>query len=62
VNVELLEKAFFIALDAAYQSHNGHWDMTGQGGRGCPECIRASELRNKARELYVQATKKGEEK
>ena len=39
------ERAFGIAYRATYQSHNGHWDRTMQGGTGCPECIRAREAR-----------------
>ena len=39
------EAAFGIAYQATYQSHNGHWDSTMQGGAGCRECIRAREAR-----------------
>ena len=39
------EEAYGIALQATYQSHNGHWDSTMRGGLGCPECIRAREAR-----------------
>lgn len=39
------EDAYRVAYLATYQSHNGHWDATMQGGRGCPECIRAREAR-----------------
>lgn len=39
------EDAYRIAYAATYQSHTGHWDSTGQHGRGCPECIRAREAR-----------------
>ena len=43
-----LREAVDILRDASYQSHSGHWDATQQGGAGCPECIRARELRDKA--------------
>ena len=39
------ENAYRIAYQATYQSHNGHWDATMQGGKGCRECIRAQEAR-----------------
>ena len=39
------EAAYGIAYQATYQSHNGHWDSTMQGGIGCRECIRAREAR-----------------
>ena len=39
------EAAYGIAYQATYQSHNGHWDSTMQGGLGCRECIRAREAR-----------------
>jgi len=39
------EEAYGIAYQATFQSHNGHWDATMQGGKGCPECIRAQEAR-----------------
>ena len=39
------EAAYGIAYQATYQSHNGHWDRTMQGGIGCRECIRAREAR-----------------
>ena len=39
---------------ASYQSHSGHWDSTMQGGKGCPECIRANDLRKEADELMDQ--------
>lgn len=39
------ENAYRIAYQATFQSHTGHWDKTGQGGRGCPECVRAREAR-----------------
>ena len=42
---EAYEAAYGIAYQATYQSHNGHWDKTMQGGSGCPECIRAREAR-----------------
>ena len=42
---EAYEAAFNIAYRATYQSHNGHWDRTMQGGAGCPECIKAREAR-----------------
>ncbi len=48
---ELLEAAIDKLRQASFQSHNGHFDMTRQGGRGCPECIRARKLRDQAEEL-----------
>jgi len=33
---------------ASLQAHSAHWDLTGQGGVGCPECLRATELRDRA--------------
>jgi hypothetical protein len=39
------EVAYGIAYQATYQSHNGHWDSTMQGGLGCRECIKAREAR-----------------
>lgn len=45
---ELFEKA-------SYQSHSGHWDETMQGGRGCPECLRARALREEAEALLRTA-------
>lgn len=49
-----LREALEIYKNASYQSHNGHWDMTMQGGAGCPECIRARELRVKADEILAK--------
>jgi hypothetical protein len=42
---EAYEKAYGVAYRATYQSHNGHWDSTMQGGAGCRECIAAREAR-----------------
>lgn len=49
-----LREALELYKNASYQSHNGHWDMTMQGGVGCPECIRARELRVKADEILAK--------
>lgn len=49
-----LREALELYKNASYQSHNGHWDMTMQGGKGCPECIRARELRVKADEILAK--------
>jgi hypothetical protein len=46
--LEKIKKACELYKEASYQSHSGHWDSTGQHGAGCPECIRARELRDKA--------------
>ena len=46
--VERLKEICDIYRDASLQSHIGHWDETGGGGSGCPQCIRASELRKRA--------------
>lgn len=43
-----LRKAIELYKDASYQGHSSHWDKTMGGGSGCPECIRARELRNQA--------------
>ena len=45
-----LREAVDILRKATYQSHNGHWDMTGGSGSGCPECMRAREARAEADE------------
>lgn len=52
-----VEEAMKLYKDASYQSHNGHWDTTGGGGSGCPQCIRAHELRDKA-ELVLASTER----
>lgn len=44
-----LREALKFLEEASYQSHSGHWDSTMQHGAGCPECIRARELREKAK-------------
>lgn len=57
--VTQLNKACDLYKEASYQSHSGHWDREGTGGRHCPECIRARELRDladKARKV-VEETK-----
>ena len=43
--IELLLMASDIYRNASYQGHDSHWDKTMRGGAGCPECIRAKELR-----------------
>lgn len=52
------EDAYRIAYRATYQSHNGHWDATMQGGRGCPECIRAREARENCDAILREALDK----
>lgn len=49
-----LREAPQIYKEASIQSHNGHWDATGNHGAGCPECIRARELRSKAERVLAQ--------
>lgn len=46
--IKLLYEACYLYERASYQLHSGHFDSTLCGGLGCPECIRAKELRNKA--------------
>ena len=46
-----LREVVVVLRKATYQSHNGHWDMTGGSGSGCPECIRAREARVEADRL-----------
>lgn len=49
----VLEGALELYKQASCQSHNGHFDMTGQSGNGCPECIRARELREQAEAVLL---------
>lgn len=49
--IEALEQALELYKQASYQSHTGHWDKTMQHGAGCPECIRARELREQAQQV-----------
>jgi len=46
--IEAMREAIAVLRQASSQSHSGHWDSTMQHGAGCPECIRARELRDKA--------------
>ena len=46
--VQALEQACALLRDASQQSHSAHFDRTMQGGIGCPECIRARQLREQA--------------
>lgn len=43
-----MRKAIALLRSASQQSHEAHFDKTGGSGTGCPECIRARELREKA--------------
>lgn len=43
-----MREAITLLRDASYQNHTGHFDKTGGSGSGCPECIRARDLRDKA--------------
>ena len=43
-----MRKAIALLRSASQQSHAAHFDKTGGSGTGCPECIRARELREKA--------------
>lgn len=45
------KEACKLYREASIQSHNGHWDGTMRGGLGCPECLRAKELRQRADKL-----------
>ena len=51
--IQLLRHACEIYKSASYQGHNSHWDLTMSGGAGCPECIRARELREEADKLIA---------
>ena len=53
--VDLFRQAMAIYREASYQSHSGHWDATMRGGAGCPQCIRADELRGRAMRLEKEA-------
>ena len=53
--VEFYEEAFSKMREASFQSHSGHWDMEGTGGKNCPECIRANKLRHEADALFDRA-------
>lgn len=55
------KEACQLYREASIQSHNGHWDETMQHGAGCPECIRAGELRNRADKLLNHESQKTEE-
>lgn len=46
-----IAKAAVIYRDASIQSHSSHFDSTQQGGKGCPECIRANKMREQADEI-----------
>lgn len=46
-----IAKAAVIYRDASIQSHSSHLSITQQGGEGCPECIRANEMRKQADEI-----------
>lgn len=46
--VQRMNEAIQLYRDASFQSHSDHWDTTRQGGKGCPECIRANKLRDAA--------------
>jgi hypothetical protein len=59
MNADKLVEAYRLAREASFQSHPGHWDRTGQSGTGCPECIRASRLRDEAHKLFKEATEQG---
>ncbi len=52
--VSLLREACQIYREASQQGHSTHWDATMQHGRGCPECIRARELRAKGDAIMEQ--------
>ena len=56
MNEQLIRAAFYKMREASFQSHNGHWDMTGGAGSGCPECVRAGKLREEADSMFHSAT------
>jgi len=56
-DIEKITKAFLLMRDASFQSHSGHWDKEGTGGRNCPECIRSRELREEADMMFAEALK-----
>lgn len=43
-----MREAIALLRNASQQSHTAHFDKTGGSGSGCPECIRARDLREKA--------------
>lgn len=49
--IEKLREVNKLLYQASLQSHSGHWDYSGEHGAGCNECIRAEELRKKAKKL-----------
>lgn len=53
-HVATLVQAGNLYRQASFQSHSGHWDSTMQHGKGCPECIRANDLRKQADEMMDQ--------
>lgn len=57
MNTDLMIKAYKMMKDASYQSHDGHWDYTGEHGKNCRECERANKLRNEADKLFEEAKK-----
>lgn len=54
LQAEALRLACTLYREASIQSHSRHWDNTMQGGLGCPECIQARELREKADKLLEE--------
>lgn len=58
LTAETYQEAYARAFKATYQSHNGHWDSTGQSGAGCPECIRASEARQDCQNIIKEGLAK----
>lgn len=51
ITAETYQTAYARAFKATYQSHNGHWDHTGQHGAGCRECIHAAEARDECKRI-----------
>ena len=54
IDIETLLEACNLYRESGRQDHSNHFDRTGQSGLGCPECIKAKELRNKADALLKQ--------
>jgi hypothetical protein len=59
---EIFEAAYNRAYKGTYQSHTGHWDKTGKGGAGCPECRRATEAREDCQKIISDGLKRLEQR
>jgi hypothetical protein len=55
MNIDLMIKAYKLMKEASLQNHTGHWDRTGQSGKGCEECIKTTKLREEADRLFEES-------